>query len=105
MRNSKIFLMSSRHESFGIAAAEALCAGCSVVGPPHIPSVPWFCGSDSGTVATTYSKTGLGDALEAEASAWETGMRDPLKISANWHSRVGAEAVARQLVSLLETIS
>jgi glycosyltransferase involved in cell wall biosynthesis len=33
MQASRIFLSSSRYESFGLAAAEAACCGCLVVGP------------------------------------------------------------------------
>src|SRR5690606_19663012 len=40
LSRSRIFVMTSRTESFGIAAAEALCCGTSVVGPAHIASVP-----------------------------------------------------------------
>jgi hypothetical protein len=34
MQDSKIFLSSSRYESFGLASAEALACGCTVVGAP-----------------------------------------------------------------------
>jgi glycosyltransferase involved in cell wall biosynthesis len=104
MAESKIFLMASRHESFGIAAAEALCLGCSVVGPSHIPSIPWFCGSDSGTVAATYSKNGLVDALAAEAEAWKNIQRDGKNIAKIWHGRVSSNAVCRQMLHHLESI-
>jgi glycosyltransferase involved in cell wall biosynthesis len=33
MQETKIFLSSSRYESFGLAAAEATACGCAVVGP------------------------------------------------------------------------
>jgi glycosyltransferase involved in cell wall biosynthesis len=36
MQESKIFLSSSRYESFGLAAAEADACGCAVVGPSDI---------------------------------------------------------------------
>jgi glycosyltransferase involved in cell wall biosynthesis len=104
MAASKIFLMASRHESFGIAAAEALCLGCSVVGPAHIPSIPWFCGSDSGTVAATYTKNGLVDALSAEAETWESPQRDAPSIANVWRNRVGAECVSRHVINMLQTI-
>lgn len=102
MAESKIFLMASRHESFGIAAAEALCLGSSVVGPAHIPSIPWFCGSDSGTVAATYTKNGLVDALSAESLEWNNAQRDARTIANVWRNRVSAEAVAKSLIDLLE---
>lgn len=103
--NSKIFLMTSRHESFGIAAAEALCLGCSVVGPAHIPSVPWFCGSDSGSVATIYTNNGLLDALAAEVRSWTSGGRNPETIANIWRGRVSASNVGRDLVNMLENLT
>ena len=36
MRESKIFISSSRYESFGLASAEASACGCAVVGPSKI---------------------------------------------------------------------
>lgn len=102
MADSKIFLMASRHESFGIAAAEALCLGCSVVGPAHIPSVPWFCGSDSGTVATVYTCNGLLDALSAENAAWSQQERQPNILSKKWLRALSAEYVAKKIVSILK---
>ena len=38
MQESKIFLFSSRYESFGLAAAEAAACGCALVGPSEILS-------------------------------------------------------------------
>jgi hypothetical protein len=104
MAQSKVFLMASRHESFGIAAAEALCLGCSVVGPAHIPSIPWFCGSNSGTSATLYTCNGLLDALSAEANAWKNGKRNMETIADVWRSRVGAKKVSAELLAWLEKI-
>ena len=37
MQESKIFLSSSRYESFGLASAEAASCGCLVVGPSEVP--------------------------------------------------------------------
>jgi glycosyltransferase involved in cell wall biosynthesis len=37
MQESKIFFLSSRYESFGLASAEAEACGCLVVGPFEIP--------------------------------------------------------------------
>jgi len=38
MQDSKIFLSSSRYESFGLAAAEAYACGCTLVGPSEVPA-------------------------------------------------------------------
>jgi len=39
MQESKIFLSSSRYESFGLASAEAEACGCLIVGPSEIPAL------------------------------------------------------------------
>jgi glycosyltransferase involved in cell wall biosynthesis len=101
-RASKIFLMSSRHESFNIAAAEALCCGCAVVGPSQIASVVFFTGRKSGTAAGEYSAAGLLGALETEAAAWADGGRDPDAIAAEWINTTGSEAVTRKMLEVLE---
>lgn len=101
---SKIFLMTSRFESYNIAAAEALCCGCSVVGPGDIASVPFFVSSSSGTSACRQSPSHLLDALCAEANAWETGWRDPDAISQKWLAIVGVQAVSKLVINMLEHI-
>jgi len=102
---SKIFFMSSRHESYNIAAAEALCCGCSVVGPSDIASVPFFTGALSGTAACRQSTAVFLDALCAEAAAWQAGNRQPDSISRHWIETVGATAVARILLGAFERLS
>ena len=42
MQESKIFLSASSYESFGLAAAEALCCGCPPLGPAGIESFYFF---------------------------------------------------------------
>jgi glycosyltransferase involved in cell wall biosynthesis len=104
-QRSKIFLMSSRYESYNIAAAEALCCGCSVVGPGDIASVPFFVSKSSGTTACRPSPTHLLDALRAEVEAWNTGQRDPARISSEWRATVGAQAIGKRAFELLESIA
>lgn len=105
LRKAKIFLMSSRHESFGIAAAEALCQGCSIVGPQHIPSVQWFTSCDSGTAARHYRAASLLGALDSESKAWATNsLRNPQLIGMHWRNQLSAPSVFRKLMELLEGI-
>jgi glycosyltransferase involved in cell wall biosynthesis len=105
LRKAKVFLMSSRHESFGIAAAEALCQGCSVVGPGHIPSVQWFASNESGTVAKHYNAASLLRALAAESEAWDGNLRrNPQLIGERWREQLSAPHVFRRLMALLEGI-
>jgi glycosyltransferase involved in cell wall biosynthesis len=103
-KKAKIFFMSSRYESFNIAAAESLCCGCSVVGSGSIASVPYFISADSGMIASRQTRAHFLDALNAEVLCWEIGMRNPEKISQTWIQRVGSKAVARQSLEALEAI-
>jgi glycosyltransferase involved in cell wall biosynthesis len=104
-QKSKIFLMSSRFESFNIAAAEALCCGCSVVGASDVASVPFFTSQASGTGACRLSKAHLLDALNAEVEAWNSGQRNPEQISTVWRARVGAAAISKLVLRELEAIA
>jgi glycosyltransferase involved in cell wall biosynthesis len=100
---AKIILVTSHSETFHIASAEALCCGCSVVGPARIPSMSWFASAGSGT--TTYRRNPIGffDALNAEAGEWERGERDPETISTYWRQKVGSQAVAEKLLKVVES--
>ena len=42
MQESKFFVSASRYESFGLAAAEALCCGCIPLGPPEVAAFRFF---------------------------------------------------------------
>ncbi len=100
-QEAQILLVSSRSESFHIAAASGLCCGCSVAGPAAIPSLVWFSSRASGTVAASRSADDLADAAGAEIAAWHTGRRDSQKISDEWTNLVGTPTVAQQCLDLL----
>jgi glycosyltransferase involved in cell wall biosynthesis len=76
-RRAKIYLLPSVCETFNIAAAEALCCGCSVVGPAQIASMAAFTGHASGTSSFRRTPDHMTDALIAEIDEWQTGHRDP----------------------------
>jgi len=99
---SRIFLCTSRFETFMIAAAEALCCGCSVVGDARIASMPYFTGLASGTTSCDASLDNFRDALMAEINAWESGQRDPLQISQAWQARLHPDRVAAAFLKLME---
>lgn len=99
---AQVLFLASRFESFHLAAAEALCAGCSVAGPPHLPSLPWFCSRDSGTTACGGSARDLEHALCEEIQAWSEGRRNPAEISSHWRRQLLASHVAQKLLALLD---
>ena len=103
MAQSQIFYSSSAYESFGIAAAEALCSGCSVVAHRSVSmsSFEWFVSENSGALAEVDSVDAHVEALSAELEAWENGRRIASTISRTWCQRLHAEQVAREVVELL----
>jgi glycosyltransferase involved in cell wall biosynthesis len=101
LMQSQIFFLPSRSESFNIAAAEALCCGCSVVAPTHIPTANWFCGYESGTVANKYAVGGLADSLTTEMRLWMSGRRDPFAIAERWMEEVGVRQCAQRLLGAM----
>jgi glycosyltransferase involved in cell wall biosynthesis len=103
-QSAKIYFLASRHEGFCIAAAEALCCGCAVVGPVDTAGMQFVAGYASGTVSCRRSRHHLVDALCAEAAAWEAGWRDPRQIAGTWTQRVSARVVAGQYLKALRDL-
>lgn len=100
LRASKVYLLTSHSETFNIAGAEALCCGCSVVGPAQIPSSSYFASCESGSVSYLRTPDHMADALGAEVDEWERGRRDPHRIATVWKERVGAPAVAQRYMQI-----
>jgi len=102
LRGSQIFYSPSAYESFGIAAGEALCSGCSVVAGRSISmaSFGWFVSENSGTLAATDDAEGHLAALTEELENWDYGRRSALSISNTWCSRLHADKVATRLLAM-----
>lgn len=102
LRGAMVLYCPSAYESFHIASGEALCSGCTVVGPDlaSMGSFRWFCEEESGTLVRKDSIDGHVEAVAAELRAWKNGRRDPEQISARWMARLHASAVARRMVAL-----
>lgn len=100
LRRSSIALNTSHFESFGIALAEALACGASIVGSAEIPSMNWFASAQSGTLFPTRNLGLVIDAMRAEIRVWEAGDRDPAAISNVWGPRVRVSEIARAIVNL-----
>jgi glycosyltransferase involved in cell wall biosynthesis len=103
LQTAKIYLLPSHSETFNIAGAEALCCGCSVVGPAQIPSSAFFAGQASGTISYLRSPVHMADALEAEIYEWDTGQRCDRHISDTWGALVGKHAIARRYLEFATT--
>jgi glycosyltransferase involved in cell wall biosynthesis len=97
---SRIMLCVSRHESFHISSAEAVCCGCSVVVPQRasLGSTAWFTNSDSGRIAERYDAKCIVKTLKKEADCWNSGLRNPAYITKSWVHRLRAGAVASSML-------
>ncbi len=102
MAESTVFYSPSAYESFGIAAAEALCSGCSVVAGQSVSmaAFDWFVGENSGTLASPDTVENHISALQSELSAWDAGTRDAAAISNIWRQRLHAAQIAAQVLAL-----
>jgi glycosyltransferase involved in cell wall biosynthesis len=96
-QSAQVIFFSSRVEGFPVAAAEALCCGCSVVGPAKLRSLNFIASQGAGTVSPSRQWTDMGDALAAELEIWRLGRRNPVEISRNWNDLVSASSVVRQV--------
>ena len=101
-QESQIIFFSSRFEGFPNAAAEALCCGCSVVGPGFLASLSYCASEASGTVANQRSAGHLADALGVEMEAWQQKHRNPEAISATWRPRFAVSSVAPEIIRALD---
>ncbi len=104
-RKSCIFYSPSAYESFGIAAGEALCCGCSVVAgkSPSMTSFEWFVSKDSGLLASADNGEGHLLALKKELDCWDQGGRNPLMIAKTWGHLLHANQVAAQVIEIRES--
>jgi glycosyltransferase involved in cell wall biosynthesis len=103
-RQSRILLCCSRHESFHISSAEALCCGCSVVVADHplLASTGWFTKRNSGTLATSRMPINLLNALLDEARKCEEGIHTPDQIANSWASDLRADSVTANLIEQIK---
>lgn len=102
LAEAKISLALTRHESFHIPTAEALCCGCSIVSYPSlmIPSMDYFMQNGDGTMASSDNSTAILKALDSEVGLWQNGLRDPLRISSFWQKRLHSSQVAKVIAAL-----
>ena len=99
---ARMLLMPSRMESFGIAAAEAVCCGCSVVVTP-VESLAFLAGGgQSGTVAAGFGAGEIHRALVDDARKWDQGSYSPLAIAARWRAVLDRRVIASRLLELLQ---
>ena len=102
MVESRVFYSPSAYESFGIAAAEALCCGCSVVAGRSVSmiSFDWFTSEQSGCLANQDTPDAHAAAIRQELKRWGNGDRDAAEISSTWQNRLHAQNIAKRMCAM-----
>ncbi len=105
LARSMVFYSPSAYESFGIAAAEALCCGCSVVAAESVSmaSFEWFISEHSGSLTGIDDVSGHVDTLRSEFKEWKLGRRDAGRISEIWCGRLHADRVATMITQHMKS--
>lgn len=99
LQRAQISLCTSLREGYHTASAEALCCGCSVVGPDveEIPSMKWFTKGGVGEMAKRTPEA-ISDAILKELLSWQREERDPAAISQQWSTLLHAPEIARLIL-------
>ena len=98
MRESKIFISSSRYESFGLAAAEALCCGCRLAEQDNPLSIASF---DGLTGPGPSKNQHLQDESFSLGQISSSGKGQPEAIARGVPLQVSPEAVAQDFLNLV----
>lgn len=100
LSSSKIFFHPSRLESFGIAAAEAICMGNSIVGGP-LGSLRYLSSNGfSGTITSGFKTKYMVSALIEESLKWERDVNRGEKISKFWRKRLEKKKIAEAILKI-----
>jgi len=100
LQAAQILFFSSRYESLLLAGAEALCCGCSVVGPREVVSADYFTSFFGGSPPAPRSPRKLAGALLREADEWHQSRRDPQAIASRAASHFSYLHVAQTILGL-----
>lgn len=100
----KIVLVPSKLESFCFVAAEALCAGASIVVTP-IESLIYLSGAGRwGTVAKGFHDDEILEALNREVVIWDQGHRSNTEAKLFWREELSPEKIAQSFINLLPKV-
>lgn len=100
---SKISICTSRTEGTHVASAEAICAGCSIVGPhktPHLNCLQWYSSHDSGLLSPEDTPESLAQTLIEETQNWGNGNRNPEEISTYWQEQLLAVNSCKKILKI-----
>ncbi len=103
LASSKISICTSRTEGTHVASAEAICAGCSIVGPlktPHLNCLQWYSSHNSGLLSPKDTPESLAQTLIEETKNWEKGNRNSEEISSFWQEQLLAVNSCKKILAL-----
>jgi glycosyltransferase involved in cell wall biosynthesis len=104
LNRAKIFLASSLSDSFNLAAAEALCCGCSLAGTP-IESFYFFTADNQyGSIAADFSGPRLAEALEKEIKKWENDIYSSEDTAKYWQHKLSTAAIGEEIDRLIRSL-
>jgi glycosyltransferase involved in cell wall biosynthesis len=102
LAGAKMFVTPSRWESFGIAAGESLCMGCSVVGTP-VESFQYLAADGfSGTISADFGRKRFLSAMVEDAAKWDRGCYDSEKIADFWRPKLDRKTVAGMVAEIAQ---
>jgi glycosyltransferase involved in cell wall biosynthesis len=105
LSRSRTLVMPSVAEMFPIAAAEAVCLGCSIVGSPIGAFRYLTRGGMNGVVASGFGPDHVLAALLFDAGRWDRGEYDPEEIAEYWRTRLCRREVAKRFLEIFEHIT
>jgi glycosyltransferase involved in cell wall biosynthesis len=97
---SMVLFLPSRSEAFPLAAGEAVCMGCTVVGGPLEALCSMARGGFSGATATRFDEDALLTVLQRDLENWESGRYDPERIAQAWRAEFDRRRVATKILEL-----
>lgn len=96
--SSKACLFTSVYEGCPISGEEALCLGCTIIGPPDVSAMHDLCEKDLGTLAATRHLADMAEGLTMEMSKWSQGDRRPANVAKRALTKFSAQAVCLRIL-------
>lgn len=101
MADSRIFFAPSSSESWGMAAAEAACMGCTIVGTP-LESFEYLTADGfSGTLSVGFAAKQILRALQFDVAKHAKGAYNPVEIARHWRSKLSLDQVSARIYKMI----
>jgi glycosyltransferase involved in cell wall biosynthesis len=102
--DSRIFFAPSSSESWGMAAAEAACMGCTIVGTP-LESFEYLAADGfSGTLSDGFESGEIMKALKIDVAKHSEGAYNPVEIARYWRSALSVNQVSVEIQRVVSNL-